>query len=72
MAARLPQAIEQIRLMEARIEKQTAAIKLLERAGQDTSDAVRRLTLLEHELEKMRLQPAFFNADRKRRSRAIS
>jgi hypothetical protein len=44
-------ASEHIRLMEVRIAKQTDAINLLEKSGQDTSDAVRRLALLRQALE---------------------
>ena len=47
---------EHIRLMESRIEQQTAAIERLKRSAQDTSEAVRRLKLLERALEEIRIQ----------------
>ena len=44
-----------IRQMEARIAQQTAHIVELRQSGQDTMAAARRLALLHHALEEMRL-----------------
>ena len=48
-------ASQHIRQMEARIAQQTALIVELRQSGQDTLEAVRRLALLHHALEEMRL-----------------
>ena len=48
-------ALEHIRLMEARIARQTALIVELRESGQDTLEAARRLALLHRALEEMRL-----------------
>jgi len=48
-------AREHIDLMRARIAQQTALIVELRQAGQDTLEATRRLALLHHALEEMRL-----------------
>jgi hypothetical protein len=56
MATDLNPAFEHIRTMESRIEQQTALIERLQQSGQDTSDAERRLGLLRHALEEMRIQ----------------
>ena len=48
-------ALEHIRLMEARIARQTALIVELRESGQDTLEAARRLVLLHRALEEMRL-----------------
>lgn len=48
-------ANQHIRQMEARIAQQTALIVELRQAGQDTQDATRKLALLHHALEEMRL-----------------
>jgi hypothetical protein len=48
-------AREHIELMEARIAQQTALIVELRQNGQDTLEAARRLVLLHHALEEMRL-----------------
>jgi hypothetical protein len=48
-------AREHIDLMQARIAQQTALIVELRQAGQDTLEATRRLALLHHALEEMRL-----------------
>ena len=48
-------AREHIELMEARIAQQTALIVELRQTGQDTLEAARRLVLLHHALEEMRL-----------------
>ena len=52
------EAGEHIRIMENRIRQQETAIRQLESAGQDTSAAVRRLTLLHTALDDMRLHLA--------------
>lgn len=49
-------ATEHIQLMESRIEQQAALIERARLLGQDTSDADRRLTLLCHALDEMRIQ----------------
>ena len=51
-------AIEHIKVMEARVRKQTDAICLLKALGQDTSDADRRLKLLNFALSEMQVQLA--------------
>jgi hypothetical protein len=48
-------ASEHIHLMQARIAQQTALIVQLRQAGQDTLEATRRLALLHHALQEMRL-----------------
>jgi hypothetical protein len=48
-------ARQHIRQMEARIAQQTALIVELRQSGQDTLEAARRLALLHHALEEMRL-----------------
>lgn len=45
-----------LRMMEVRIEQQIALIEQLKQAGQDTSEAARRLSLLQHALGEMRIQ----------------
>ncbi|HKP24290.1 MAG TPA: hypothetical protein VJV39_10515 [Dongiaceae bacterium] len=45
-----------IRMMELRIEQQTALIARLKQSGEDTSEAVRRLSLLQHAINEMRIQ----------------
>jgi hypothetical protein len=45
-----------LRMMELRIEQQVEAIERLKQSGQDTSDAERRLSLLQHALGEMRIQ----------------
>ncbi len=49
---------EHIWAMEARIAEQAAEIERLKLFGQDTSEAVRRLKLLRHALDEMRIQLA--------------
>ena len=49
-------AHEHLKLMQARIDQQTALIVELRQAGQDTLEAARRLVLLHHALAEMRLQ----------------
>jgi len=48
-------ARQHIRQMEARVAQQTALIVELRQSGQDTLAAVRRLALLHHALEEMRI-----------------
>ena len=48
-------AREHIDLMRTRIAQQTALIVELRQSGQDTLEATRRLALLHHALEEMRL-----------------
>jgi hypothetical protein len=48
-------ALEHIRLMQARIEQQTALIVQRRASGEDTLEAARRLTLLHRALEEMRM-----------------
>jgi hypothetical protein len=48
-------ASQHIRQMEARIARQAALIVELRQSGQDTLEAARRLALLHHALEEMRL-----------------
>ena len=47
---------EHIRVMETRIAEQATEIERLRLFGQDTSEAVRRLKLLRHALDEMRIQ----------------
>ena len=54
----LAAAIEHIRLMERRIADQELAIERLGMEQRDTSDARRRLALLNSALEEMRIQLA--------------
>jgi hypothetical protein len=51
-------AIEHIKVMEARVRQQTEAICLLKAVGRDTTDADRRLKLLNFALAEMRIQLA--------------
>ena len=48
-------AHQHIQQMEARIAHQTAIIVELRQSGQDTLDATRKLALLHHALEEMRI-----------------
>lgn len=48
-------ARDHIDLMRARIAQQTALIVELRQAGQDTLEAARKLALLHHALEEMRI-----------------
>ena len=48
-------AHEHIDLMRARIARQTALIVELRQTGEDTLEATRRLALLHHALEEMRI-----------------
>ena len=43
-------------MMESRIEQQIALIERLKQSGQDTTEAVRRLSLLQHAFNEMRIQ----------------
>ena len=45
-----------LRMMEARIEQQIELIERLKQSGQDTTEAVRRLSLLQHAINEMRIQ----------------
>ena len=45
-----------LRMMELRIEQQVETIERLKQSGEDTSEAVRRLSLLQHALNEMRIQ----------------
>ena len=45
-----------LRMMEVRIEQQIALIEQLKQSGEDTSEAARRLSLLQHALGEMRIQ----------------
>ena len=58
MAATTDPAAEHIRVMEARLRAQTALVIRLRQIGQDASEAIRRLELLQRALEEMRLQLA--------------
>ncbi|WP_119303357.1 hypothetical protein [Dongia deserti] len=49
-------ALQHIRLMEKRIEQQSALIVELRQSGRDTLEAANRLALLCRALEEMRLQ----------------
>jgi hypothetical protein len=49
-------ALQHIRLMERRIEKQAALIVELRESGKDTLEATNRLALLRNALEEMRIQ----------------
>jgi hypothetical protein len=49
-------ATEHIRHMESRIEQQAASIEHAKLLGQDISGAARRLKLLRHALDEMRIQ----------------
>lgn len=49
-------AFSHVRTMAARVEQQIALLERLQQSGQDTSDAERRLELLRHALEEMRIQ----------------
>ena len=48
-------AREHIDLMRTRIARQTTLIAELRQSGQDTLEATRRLALLQHALEEMRI-----------------
>lgn len=48
-------ARQHIDLMQARIAQQTAIIVELRQSGEDTLEATRRLALLHHALEEMRI-----------------
>ena len=48
-------ALQHIRQMEVRIAQQTAHIVELRQSGLDTLEAARRLALLHHALEEMRI-----------------
>ena len=45
-----------LRTMELRIQQQIELIERLKQFGQDTTDAVRRLSLLQHAINEMRIQ----------------
>lgn len=45
-----------LRMMELRIEQQVESIERLKQSGQDASEAVRRLALLQRALGEMRVQ----------------
>lgn len=45
-----------LQMMERRIEQQIEKIEHLKQSGEDTSEAVRRLSLLQHALNEMRIQ----------------
>ena len=45
-----------LQMMERRIAQQVEAIERLKQSGEDTSEAVRRLSLLQHALGEMRIQ----------------
>ena len=49
-------ALEHVRLMQARVEQQTALIVQLRTSGEDTLEAARKLVLLHRALEEMRMQ----------------
>lgn len=49
-------ASSHISMMELRIQQQIEAIERQKQAGEDTSDAVRRLGLLRRALDEMRIQ----------------
>jgi hypothetical protein len=49
-------ASNHLRMMELRIEQQVESIERLKQSGQDTADAMRRLSLLQHALNEMRIQ----------------
>lgn len=55
MAGTSGAARQHIEVMEARIQQQTALIVELRQAGQDTLEAARRLALLHHAMEEMRV-----------------
>jgi hypothetical protein len=56
MASKETPASSHLRMMELRIEQQIQTIERLRQAGQDTADADRRLALLQHALNEMRIQ----------------
>ena len=58
MAATADPAAEHIRVMEARLRAQTALVVRLREIGQDASESMRRLELLQRALEEMRFQLA--------------
>jgi hypothetical protein len=45
-----------LQMMERRIQQQVELIEQLKQSGQDVSEAVRRLSLLQHALNEMRIQ----------------
>lgn len=45
-----------LRMMELRIEQQLESIERLKQSGQDVSEAIRRLSLLQRALDEMRIQ----------------
>lgn len=45
-----------LQMMEHRIEQQIEKIERLKQSGEDTTEAVRRLSLLQHALNEMRIQ----------------
>src|SRR6185295_5011607 len=45
-----------LRMMELRIEQQVESIERLKQSGEDVSEAVRRLSLLQRALDEMRIQ----------------
>jgi hypothetical protein len=49
---------EHLQVMEARIKAQVALVVRLKQIGQDASEAMRRLDLLQRALQEMRLQLA--------------
>jgi hypothetical protein len=49
-------ASDLIRMMELRIERQQASVKRLKQAGEETSPAMQKLTLLLRALDEMRFQ----------------
>jgi hypothetical protein len=62
-------ALVHIRRMELRIAQQTVSLESLRQFGGDTSAAIRRLKLLRHALDEMRIQLAQLsptNLDEKR------
>jgi type I restriction-modification system DNA methylase subunit len=66
---------EHIRVMETRITEQSAEIERLRLHGQDTSEAVSRLSLLHHALHEMRIQLGHLslnNMDAKRTDVAVA
>ena len=56
MASDQNPASAHIRMMELRIQQQIESIERLKQSGQDVSEAVQRLSLLQHALNEMRIQ----------------
>ena len=56
MTKKISPAQDHIRLMEARIEKQTAEVERLKGLGLDAIDGERRLALLRRALDEIRIQ----------------